>query len=359
MTNHYNDLFELYREGVIICRKGKIIYVNSAAKKILPESFESRGMESVFPEFILNYKGDKFSTVVEIVDEKYPVSVAKLGDDKVFTLYPGEMDGDKKICEFLGTITEELKSTLSVMHLAQDALKPFFEKSGDPKAERYLAMMLHSTYVATRVADNVSFLQKIACGDKEKNVSSFDMVELCGDIAGTVNHFTEKMDLNIVFKCKESCIIFAGDKEKIEKLILNLLSNSIKYSGKKDTVEITLSKIDSGVVITVLDHGSGIKSQDLFTSFSKYMEKRDLSDSKAGSGIGLAIVEYIARLHGGNAVLESVYGSGTKVSVMMKSENVNLFKEQHEDYNSGGMENILKEISDVLDYKAYMMKYTD
>ena len=89
------------------------------------------------------------------------------------------------------------------------------------------------------------------------------------------------------------------------------------------------------------------------------MEKRDLSDSKAGSGIGLAIVEYIARLHGGNAVLESVYGSGTKVSVMMKSENVNFFKEQHEDYNSGGMENILKEISDVLDYKAYMMKYTD
>jgi len=117
------------------------------------------------------------------------------------------------------------------------------------------------------------------------------------------------MKLQVVIK--DNIPEISGDADNLTQLMWNLLQNAFAHSESK-TIELTVEALGSGVKVTVSDDGVGIEPEILRRIF-----ERGVSGKKGGSGIGLAICRDIANRYGGNINVESVIGTGTKVTVTL------------------------------------------
>ncbi len=103
------------------------------------------------------------------------------------------------------------------------------------------------------------------------------------------------------------------DKDKLNQIMVNLLSNSIRYLNPKGQVQVSAYKKDDLVILRVKDNGKGIKKENLPKIFDRFYRAED-NDSR-GSGLGLPIVKSIVQAHGGSISIESIYGLGTEVTI--------------------------------------------
>jgi len=348
----YEKLFGIYRDAIVVLRKNKAYYMNTAARNLFSDGDVGR----LIPEFVLSFEGEQFSTTVDISGEKRSVSVSELEGDKIITVFCPEEKGDiKAIDNFLGSISEELRSAMSVISMSSELLRG--KNSGN--AETYEAILTHNTYIAKRVMNNVDMIRVLNGKEWAKKASSFDLNKLCGDLIDSVNAVLDKGDLKIGFKSDVKELLFRGDRDKVELVLLNLLSNSLKYTDESGKITVETIKKGDGAVIKVSDTGEGIRPERLISSFSGFVRERDLNDTRAGSGVGLATVDYIAHMHDGFALLESTAGKGTTVTVLLKNDINGEFKDGDTRYETSSMDSILTELSDVLTINAYMKRYLD
>lgn len=145
-------------------------------------------------------------------------------------------------------------------------------------------------------------------------------VDLSGLLRGLVEYFEVMAgERGIRFVSEiESGVFVAGDKEHLEELVMNLVSNAFKYldAGRDRQVDIFLRRARSRALLEVADSGRGIAPEDLEKIFERfYRGKQDSDDSASGTGLGLAIAKRIVENHGGTIVIESEPGRGTKVTV--------------------------------------------
>lgn len=106
--------------------------------------------------------------------------------------------------------------------------------------------------------------------------------------------------------------------ERIEQVVVNIVSNSIKYTPNGGMIVMTASNIENGVRITVQDNGIGIPEEDLPRLFERfYRVDKARSRERGGTGLGLAIAREIVKLHGGKIEVESQFGKGTKMTVTL------------------------------------------
>ena len=109
-----------------------------------------------------------------------------------------------------------------------------------------------------------------------------------------------------------------GDRERIEQVVVNIVSNSIKYTPNGGQIVMTASNIENGVRISVQDNGIGIPKEDLPRLFERfYRVDKARSRERGGTGLGLAIAQEIVKLHGGTIEVESEFGKGTKMTVTL------------------------------------------
>ncbi|HKX64473.1 MAG TPA: ATP-binding protein, partial [Rhizomicrobium sp.] len=112
-------------------------------------------------------------------------------------------------------------------------------------------------------------------------------------------------------------LMFA-DRRAVKQILVNLLSNGVKYTPQGGAVRITARAPGSGIEITVSDTGTGISKSDL-ERLGRPFEQVENAETRAkeGTGLGLALVKSLAQLHGGAAVIDSVLGEGTTVTVRL------------------------------------------
>jgi signal transduction histidine kinase len=108
------------------------------------------------------------------------------------------------------------------------------------------------------------------------------------------------------------------DKEAISRALDNLIDNAIKYSGKRPEIFLRAWSSEKNVFVEVEDNGVGISKEDQKQVFKKFYRSGRLEERMVrGSGIGLTIVDHIVRAHGGEVLLESAMGKGTKVTIKL------------------------------------------
>jgi len=108
----------------------------------------------------------------------------------------------------------------------------------------------------------------------------------------------------------------SADAERLERAILNLLDNAIKFTPAGGTVEASVAPCPEGVLITVRDTGPGIEREDLPRIFERFY-KADRSRQSGGAGLGLAIARHIVEAHGGRIWAESQPGLGATFSILL------------------------------------------
>jgi signal transduction histidine kinase len=102
-----------------------------------------------------------------------------------------------------------------------------------------------------------------------------------------------------------------GDRDRLQRVLINLLDNALKYTPESGVVEINTAVVNGAIEISVRDHGPGIQEPDIHKIFDKFYRARDgISEKTHGSGLGLTIARGIVEAHGGRIWAESQFGEG-------------------------------------------------
>jgi len=229
--------------------------------------------------------------------------------------------------EFYINISHELKTPLNVIYSTVQLFSMYC--SNDSLDERkdsiikYIESIKKNSYRLSKLINNIVDLSKIEAGFMELSLSNNNIVEVVEEIVASVTDYTDIKGLNIIFDTDVEENIIACDTEKVERIILNLISNAIKFSNKGEEIVIEIKDKNDFIEISVKDNGIGIEENHLDMIFDRYKQvDKSLSRNAEGTGVGLNLVRSIVELHGGRISVESEYGKGSKFTVALPARKV-------------------------------------
>jgi signal transduction histidine kinase/PAS domain-containing protein len=254
--------------------------------------------------------------------------------------------------EFFANVSHELKTPLNVIFATAQLLNMYCNNGtlDGKKASiiKYIDSIKQNSYRLSKLINNIVDLSKIEAGFFELNLSNNNIVEVVEEIVMSVTNYTESKGLNIIFDTDTEEIIIACDPEKIERIVLNLISNAIKFSEAGDEILVDIKYSNDFVEISVQDNGIGIEVHQLNIIFDRFKQvDKSLSRNAQGTGIGLSLVKSIVELHGGRIYVESIFGMGSKFTVILPTRKVMQENMLFSSKIRNKSENIQVELSDV------------
>ena len=212
---------------------------------------------------------------------------------------------DKKD-EFIALASHELKTPLTT-------IKGYLQLLAKKKQDRVNALFIEKTLdqvakLNALIADLLD-VSKIEAGKLQFNLEHFDLRLLLKEVMETFP-YTYKTHKIIFHDANEPAIVYA-DKQRIEQVINNLLTNAIKYSPAADLVEISLFKDAEVVTVRVKDYGIGLKEEHKSKIFTRFY-RADGVVNVSGLGIGLHLTKEIIDRHNGQIGVESTFGVGSE-----------------------------------------------
>ncbi len=227
---------------------------------------------------------------------------------------------DRLKSEYVMKVTHELKSPLATIKSCLKVITDGFIAS---ESEKLKDLIVRAENKVDDLLSMVSDLLRLSFIKAGKRIATSQPLIIKELISNTVNLFyanAEEKNLSLRSDIQPSIPAINGDKENVEILLTNLISNAVKYTPDNGTVEVKAEGIKDGVRIEVADSGLGISEEDiprLFEDFFRTTEARKID--KSGTGLGLSIVKQIIKQHNGNIKVFSKLGKGTTFVVELKN----------------------------------------
>lgn len=214
--------------------------------------------------------------------------------------------------EFLGNVSHELKTPIFniqgyIMTLLEGGLE-------DDKINRtYLERAEKSVERMVSIVEDLEIITRFESGQLILHKEKFDIVELARDIMTGMQYSAELNGVKLVFKDDyDKPVYVKADREAIQKVLSNLVINSIKYSKSHGETKISFYDMDEYILIEVSDNGIGIAQEHIPRLFERfYRVDRSRSREIGGTGLGLSIVKHIIEAHNQTINVRSTVGIGT------------------------------------------------
>ncbi|MDP4183137.1 MAG: ATP-binding protein [Bacillota bacterium] len=237
--------------------------------------------------------------------------------------------------EFFANISHEFRTPLSVIMATLQLFKLIVKKScahceQTEKFNDYFYAIKQNCYRLTRLVNNLLDITRIDSDFYVINLQNNNIVKIIENIVLSITEFVENKGLTIDLIKAEDAIITACDPDKVERIMLNLISNAIKFNSEGGKITIEIKRINEDIQISVIDTGIGIPSDKLSVIFERFRQiDKSLTRNYEGSGIGLSLVKSLVEMHKGKIYVESKYGYGSKFVINLPQTYVNS-KEIHE-----------------------------
>lgn len=174
-----------------------------------------------------------------------------------------------------------------------------------------------------RLINNIVDSSKIKSGFLKLNLSNKNVVEIVENIVQSISQYVKGKGINIIFDTNTEEKIIACDVSKIERIILNLISNAVKFSNSENNIYVNLLDKNDAVEISVIDNGIGIDKKHLDKIFDRfYQVDKSLSRNAEGCGIGLSLVKSFVEMHDGRISVDSEVGKGTIFKIELPSRTI-------------------------------------
>lgn len=361
MDNNLQNVLELSRTPMLALRGGSLIMMNFAAHELFPDLEPGMGAHDVIPDHIFQEQAESFLSSGVIRGKSCSVSALRDGDVLLLSLSESRSASEMRGCLSDNLLNGMLSSLFSI-RLAAEHLEKLLDLSA-PEVKKYFSILNHNYYALNRRLSNLNLARALCEGAALMVPRYTDLVAMCADAVSTINLLTSPDKARVEFVCAHENVSACVDAPKVEQLILNLLSNALMHTPPSGTVRLRLSLQGENAILTVDDSGCGISPEKLSTVFSAYenrFNERSFSTTDTG-GLGLGICRGIAELHGGALILESRCGEGTCVRALLPllPENAPPLRSEAPEYANGGMNVLLTELCDILDYSAYAPAYLD
>ncbi|MFZ5519154.1 MAG: hybrid sensor histidine kinase/response regulator transcription factor [Candidatus Zhuqueibacterota bacterium] len=234
-----------------------------------------------------------------------------------------EMDRLKS--RFFANISHEFRTPIT---LIRGPLEKWIAKITDTEAHRDFSLMRRNVQRLHRLINQLLDLSRIEAGKMELHPTTEDLVRLVNHYVQSFESQAKLKEVQLLFESGESCLLAQVDREKMENIIYNLISNALKFTPKdgKVTVSVnsnTLPNSESRIEIKVSDTGIGIPADRLDNIFDRFYQVDDsYVHEHEGSGIGLALTKELVGLHSGEIFVNSEPGVGSIFTVLLPVGNV-------------------------------------
>lgn len=364
----YDMVFENSQNAIILHDNNKILYVNRSASKLLgykePAQVINQSIYKYYPkDKILSIKS-KYSNIMDnklskIVEEETilgnnstPIEVRNTSS---YFLYNGKIcvltllldltpekqlealknDAEMNlkllnetkefnilITEFFTNISHELKTPINVIYTALQCINLYLENYNINKCKTYLKTMKQNCFRMIRLVNNLLDITKADSGFSKINRKNDNIVSIVEDITQSVADYVNSKNIELIFDTNVEEKNMAFDHDKIERIILNLLSNAYKHSNR-GKIFVNLEAREEEVIITVKDEGEGICEDKIDIIFERFGQaNRSLSRENEGSGIGLYLVKSFVEMHNGKITVNSIEGKGAEFIIVLPVEHV-------------------------------------
>lgn len=217
--------------------------------------------------------------------------------------------------ELIANVSHDLRSPLASIQGYLETILLKESSLSDQKRKEYLEIILKNTHGLRQLVEELFELSKLDTRQVQPNIEEFSISDLVQDVALKFEPQADQKGIDLVAECPTGIPLVEGDIALIERVLSNLIENSIQYSEQGDSVRIQLSQSDSSVKICVKDTGPGISEEDLPHIFDRfYRAEKSRSKQSGGTGLGLAIAKKIMELHDQEMSVQSQDSSGALFS---------------------------------------------
>ena len=329
--NKLEAILESMESGVIaITAAGKVMLINPYAKSLFGIG------EDIIGKNISNYiiDHDFLSFIRDVMDidakeiklfhpfereikvKKAPI-IGQRGSEIGIVISIQDITDIKRLenmrSQFVANVSHELKTPLTSIKGFSETLRIVDDENTKNK---FLDIIDKETDRLTLLIDDILILSNIENMNKLSN-EKFNPNEVVEDVINMIKKEAAKKNISIEVEKKFNGLL-VGDKDKFYQVVLNLTTNSIKYSNENGNVKIFTNKSKDKFVLMVKDDGIGIPKEDLPRIFERFYIV-DKSRTSKSTGLGLAIVKHIVKLFNGEIFVESEVGKGSKFTVVSKN----------------------------------------
>ena len=217
---------------------------------------------------------------------------------------------DEMKSEFVSNVSHELRTPLSIIKSYTEALISQVDPDDFETRENFLSVIDNETDRLSGIVGNLLDLSRIESGNFTLNRRPMDLEKLINQV---ISIFKSRLDnFHIFTEFEDKLPPVAADEDKIKEVLINLISNSVKFSPMGGTIHISVQTREDNLVCSVADTGIGIPADKLNRIFEKFY-RVDNSDTYEieGTGLGLSIVKHIIECHQGKVGVSSAVGKGT------------------------------------------------
>lgn len=229
---------------------------------------------------------------------------------------------DKMKSEFIAMVTHELRAPIAAVEQQLTVILNKMAGEVTPKQEQLLSRAKERTKGLLALIKDLLDLSKIEAGKMVQFKEPLALQEVIQRVVDLMRAEAENKKIDLQFSSLSQLSLIHADRNSMEGIFTNLVSNGIKYTPEGGKVWITLSEEEGFVKASVSDTGIGIKKEDLPRIFDKfYRVKSTATRQIVGTGLGLSIVKSIVDAHLGSISVESEEGGGTIFTVLLPKES--------------------------------------
>lgn len=294
-----------------------------ASNKDVPIRYETRGRTR---------QGDEFDIEIHVAtyqleDELFIVAILRnISERKRLEtvtreaeVLQSELDKEKKLLglreRFISILSHEFRNPLAVLQSSLDLLTHYRTRLSIERRDEILQKMGLQITRLDKMIDDTLMLFRSQSEHLEFAPESINLEQFCRDIIAQVE-LTDKQAHEFIFRTNGTIPNVMIDKTILKHILVNLLSNSTKYSPEKTTIHLELSASDDMIQLSVKDKGIGVPEKDQELLFQTFHRASNVGKVK-GSGLGLSIVQQYTAIHGGHIEFESELNKGSTFKVIL------------------------------------------
>ena len=221
--------------------------------------------------------------------------------------------------EFVANVSHELRTPLTNIKSYAETIVSAGEDLPPELRNNFMGVIIGEADRMTRIVQDLLTLSRIDYGKMEMNISRFPFSRAVRNVYEAAKLNAEQTHGHtLTLDCPDTLPDVDGDRERIEQVLMNIVSNAIKYTPDGGKIQITAGTRGKTVFVRVSDNGIGIPEKDLPRLFERfYRVDKARSRESGGTGLGLSIAREILKEHKGDIRIESVYGEGTDVTITL------------------------------------------
>ncbi len=232
-------------------------------------------------------------------------------NDELRSVYAKLEEASRHKSEFLANMSHELRTPLNAIIGFSQVLRDEMVGPVNEKQAEYLDDIASSGNHLLSLINDVLDLSKVEAGQVELEVHPFSLREALERGVVMVRERATEDGVRVAFDADPEVDVVDGDERRIKQVIFNLLSNAVKFTPAGGEVDVSATRVNGEVRVSVADTGPGVAPEDTERIFEEFQQSETGVGLREGTGLGLALSKRFVELHGGRIWLESELGRGS------------------------------------------------